>query len=1019
MVKKINMKGGGNEVIILIAVLLICVLIGGAAIVLWPDDKCKEGTVATDKCKCEKEECKKGETCNDGACDADDGPASPGPPDATAAGGGGSGSSGSCSDTSLTTQPTCESGGGTWTPSPPPPPPQPPAVRHPCLDLHSSCEGPPNYVCKAAIEGVTGDRSRGYFKSGNDPELETYCQVCPEGSTNSTPGGGIESCLCDADGSYMSTTAPYACETCPNPYNVRHDDECVCNLGENYEGESDGCSRSTPVVESPIILDTVNVGDLDPSLHKALLFEYPSCALAVNLDDCNVDPEKRNRINNLIISDTSTGGFKNRIDDTPIANLTPVAGGTYKCPAGESLTKDGLTFTCQPNECLASSVHGINAELNDLNKFPGIGCIEATTLQSLFKYGGGVGQDELYIYDEGSSPVQVKDALIGLCPSGDTCALEAAGSCDELSRLVQPRGERELFDKSQNTCRCPVGMQQSVATGDGQMCFHDCVGTPCVNTTVGGIETTVDGVNAVRNDHCNCPCTNGFTLDDNGECTVEPATGRMPTHTNHVRNDDNLQGLCWNGSEKNTIWDSGEYDTFVSESGGIIKHINTQDPQQILTRSYKDPVNHKWVHECKDSHDNNLSNKFNPFTRFKCKINEYLNVTHADSVDPTDGRGSCNEIAASCAGKAMTDNFIGNHRRYDRECSFSNYKTITGDGHGKLRPETETDGLPPNNTNCCEPCASDSAGWNEKPWNSDDIFEPTTVNTANFYNPQYLQDNTPTSPLYSGIGYNTRPIGYDLDPSTTTPMESTLIGSYLGTGAHGTIEQVKQNLFVCKKTNFPGDHTSGWGHGDIGGTGVTEQEKTALDSTHGCVIDNDGDNCQTHYKYFDSTPRTAGLTERYLWMQQNQEYKFPNQPILDHAGCFDWNGGTGDCCQDHDCGKVQWDAVRSELLAAGGLAEGDISSRDPGDGCDHNTYASADPRGVTMAACWNNGAGATSNTDGGWETGNHKIITPWSKISKTGTKVPVQNCVARIMNIDYAYDNSGSCERIEARIKSE
>ena len=311
-----------------------------------------------------------------------------------------------------------------------------------------------------------------------------------------------------------------------------------------------------------------------------------------------------------------------------------------------------------------------------------------------------------------------------------------------------------------------------------------------------------------------------------------------------------------------------------------------------------------------------------------------------------------------------------------------------------MRPETETDGLPPNNTNCCEPCASDSAGWNEKPWNSDDIFEPTTVNTANFYNPQYLQDNTPTSPLYSGIGYNTRPIGYDLDPSTTTPMESTLIGSYLGTGAHGTIEQVKQNLFVCKKTNFPNDHTSGWGHGDIGGrrlTGLTEQAKTALDSTHGCDLDKNGDSCQIHYKYFDSTTRDAS-SERYLWMKDTDDYLFQNDTTV----------ALGECPTEFTAQGTKYNSLRTGAVHR--VGDSDADSRNKWNeaatwfnshGFNINIYDDTSvPCDCNSGDCWGSGGSEDCDGIGGAGRAGHNSSITMNTISSTSAST--NNCHAKM-----------------------
>ena len=42
--------------------------------------------------------------------------------------------------------------------------------------------------------------------------------------------------------------------------------------------------------------------------------------------------------------------------------------------------------------------------------------------------------------------------------------------------------------------------------------------------------------------------------------------------------------------------------------------------------------------------------------------------------------------------------------------------------------------------------------------------------------------------------------------------------------------------------------------------------------------------CQSTFKYFDSSDRTPGVSERYMWMKEGDEYKFPTEATLSN-GC--------------------------------------------------------------------------------------------------------------------------------------
>ena len=932
MVKRINMKGGGNEVIMIIAVLFICLLIGGAAFVLTQDDlkACPNGTTAvTDKCKCsDGHECETGKYCYDDICNASAETTSPQPVAATST---------NCSDGVSTDEATCiantdcpvfpatdpattTSAACVWTPpvdagGGPPPPPS--ASAAPCFNAGTCDNIGGSYVCKQNSRSGTGY----YQKENGSSQDADFCSLCPTFSVIGPPGVGIESCVCTG-GKYLQNGVCLQC----GAHTVYDGSSCVCNLGENYitDGTSGDCIPNTadpgnnPLTEA----DFTN---LHPSQYNILVGDgYPTCKVGPN--GCQANQVNIDILNNLVVRDSDTSGWKNREDQSIIT-----AGMDLICPDGESLTRTGNIVSCESNQCMVSS-RGFAGSAVDLNNFPGVGCIETTTLNNLFSLNAdNTDNTDIYIYDASGVQQSVKDTLVGLCSDGKTCETSPTTSpdaCDVLSdKVVADHSAQHgltLFDAPGGTCQCPESRRSSRTPADTasplDVCNPSCADQVCQTqatiTNASGVPITYDIANPVPKDlSCMCPeCINGFTNDPvTGECTVDSGTGR--DDDDNPSTYDNGRGFCQNETKININWHENDY-----TSSQIKSELKNSDGE-YLSRSYKSGSGH-WIHECVPQaagDDAKLSNKYNPFTRYKCEINQFLNSS-----------GECQILSGSCAenlGTTIPDKFIGKYRKYSPECSihgaiptsqaqsgsggsggsggtncpsihptcdldgsrsFSNntpgwcYNDSTGAVDqtstavgarfgpyctGDYDPQSPTPSPPPpsgglvptdpDTDACCESCGPHTA---DGPWFHPEIF---TIHPSGFYNAVEINASDANN---SGVGYNTRHMLHNVE----TPSEDLTLSP-------ATAEEIKKNLFVCQKTNFTGGSGELWGSSDIGAPTTTGSSQTiGLDPE--CQTPNNNPNtydCQRKFKYFDSATRTAGTSERYLWMKSGDEYNYP------------------------------------------------------------------------------------------------------------------------------------------------
>lgn len=858
MVKKINMKGGGNEVIMIIAVLLICLLIGGAAFVLTQDDlkACPNGTTAvTDKCKCsDGHECETGKYCYDGICNASAETTSPPPAAATST---------NCSDGVSTDEATCiantdcpvfpatDSATTTgaacvWTPPTttgggPPPPPPAPASAAPCVNAGTCEEIGGSYVCKEISRSGTGY----YQKENGSSQDADFCSLCPTFSVIGGSGVGIESCECTG-GKYLQDGVCLQC----GAHTVYDGSSCVCDRGENYitDGTSGNCILNTPDPGNNALTDA-DFTNLHPSQYNILVGGgYPNCKLGTN--GCQATQANIDILNNLVVRDSDTSGWKNR-DDQSIIN----AGMELICPDGESLTRTGNIVSCESNQCMVSS-QGFAGSAVDLNNFPGVGCIETTTLNNLFSL--NYDNTDISIYDANGVQQSVKDTLVGLCSDGKTCETSPTTSpnaCDVLSDKVvadhSAQHGRLLFDAPGGTCQCPVSRRSSrtptVPGSPLNVCNPSCADQDCqtqitIPNARGGPTTYDIATPGTPKDpaSCMCPaCINGFTNDPvTGECTVDSGTGRGVEESSAY---DNGRGFCQNETKININWNENDYT--LSQIKSELKNSDGE----YLSRSYKSGSGH-WIHECVPQEDGDpakLLNKYNPFTRYKCEINQFLNSS-----------GSCQELtgAAICAEDTarahLSGNarFIGKYRKYSPECSIQ----VVG-------------GTDPNSDACCESCGPHTA---DGPWSHPEIFDNTN---SGFYNAVELNTGDANN---SGVGYNTRP-----------PLHNMVTQSEDLTLSPATAEEIKKNLFVCQKTNFTDGSGELWGGSDIGAnTSSISSQTTDLDTS--CQTPTNNPNtygCQSKFNYFDSTTRDTS-SERYLWMKKGNNYGFENDYVRQHGG---------------------------------------------------------------------------------------------------------------------------------------
>ena len=1023
------MKGGGNEVILIIAVLFICIIIGGAVYVVSRGDDLKDcstsdTTALTEKCKCGDNDCDKDKycyadkTCHDDAKTTSSGSSSGSGPSS------GSNTNGSCSDESITTESECVSP-NTWTPassSPPPPPPPPPPTSEPPCRLNNQCESINGmWICKGANESRRNPRGF-YTKEGGDPQDDDYCNECPESSEMINKGGvGIESCVC-SDGYYLDTSTN-TCAQCGSDKIYQHgtdgsSGECVCDIGAGYKSDPsnpDSCIQDPDAVSLDITPDDqitlsryMNSDGIFRSAENLVVDNYPNC---LKDNSCMINNDHLLEIYRLI-------------NYSENSQIPQVSGGS--CPDGQVLTRNGNLLSCEDSECLLSNgmadARNIHHSAEIYNKIPGVGCIQSGSLMNLFTLDDETDPNniDITLKQSDGTPRSAKDALIDLCSNGKTCNTSTEDSCNGLSTLVN-NDAKVRFTPDGGKCSCPPARRSD--GGNGDTCEHDCEQDPCLEYNDAGqtiAEITGDGH---REPECDCSqyCINGFSADPHnpisgGECTIDSGIPR--DDRNNPPTPDNGEGLCFNGSRYNQSWNYTDWHN--SATDGVQGSIKNGDGQ-YLNRSYKISSGSDWVHECLLPEDetatNGLNYEYNPFTRYKCKINQYFDVEN----------GRCENIPQSCAEKPRegsndADKFVGYYFAYSPQCSFKGGKKEDGQ-------DNEKDPSASVGTNaCCLSCADQTSH------PSRDLIENNEYNIIQMKN--YI-GGTGTG---AGTGYNTRPINYHIsgDPGIENDSDT------LPLSEETDIRQMKKNLFICQKTNFTDNTGSGWGNGDIGMPTTSAYDPANISSAdidhNNCKYDftNNIDGplnttCQSTFKYFDSTDRTAGLSERYVWMKVGDEYNFPDQTVIDHAtshstGCPEFNYRTPDCCSGHYCDEDEWDEAREQLVDNWG----DNANPAIGNSCrgadtcaDHNIRSYFDPgscgNGHVNHPALNDNSCWTSESDGygGDANGNKITRTPWNKVTETGNENV--NCVGRIMSYNGGYTGTidGSCEKIYTRIKVE
>ena len=889
--KKI-MKGGGNEVILIIAVLFICIIIGGVVYAVSQEDgledcSTSDTTALTEKCKCGDNECEKDKYCyEDESCNDNAKTTSSGSSDGSSSG---SNTNGSCSDDSITTESECVSP-NTWTPassssSPPPPPTgEPPCyLNNQCTSINGM------WTCKGANESTRNPRGF-YTKEGGDPQDDDYCNECPESSEMINKGGvGIESCVCS--GRYYLDTSTNTCAQCGSDkiYQLGTDGssgECVCDIGGGYKSDPsnpDSCIQDPDAVslditpDDQITLSTyMNSDEIFRSAENLLVDNYPNC---LKDNSCMINNDHLLEIYRLI-------------NYSENSQLPQVSGDS--CPDGQVLTRNGNLLFCEDSECLllngmtdAGNIHH-SAEI--YNKIPGVGCIQSGSLMNLFTL-DDTDPNNINITLKGSDEttnIDAKDALIDLCSDGKTCNTGTEDSCNGLSTLVN-NDTKVRFQPDGEKCSCPTSRRNE----SGDTCEHDCQQDPCLEHNDAGQTIAEITGDEHRESDCDCSqyCINGFSADPHnpisgGECTIDSGIPRDPPTP------ENGEGLCFNRSRYNQSWNYTDWKD-SARNGGVQGSIKLENGK-YLNRSYKTSPGSDWVHECLLPEDetatNGLNYEYNPFTRYKCKINQYYDV----------GNGRCENIPQSCAertreGANDADKFIGYYFDYSPQCSFKGGKKEDGQ-------DNEKDPSAPVGTNaCCLSCSSQ----NSHP--SRDLIENSEYN--NIQMKEYL-GGTGTG---TGIGYNTRPIKYQM--TTSGENWTDVFFSSDSNNDETDIKQMKKNLFICQKTNFTDNSGLHWGNGDIGMPTTSSYAAANIigtDIDSHCKYDSTNNingplnpTCQSTFKYFDSSDRTAG--ERYVWMKQGDEYKYSDPYLLTQTR----PRSTGNTCNDmnhegskdyaHDC----------------------------------------------------------------------------------------------------------------------
>jgi len=872
--KKI-MKGGGNEVTLIIAALFICLIIGGVVFAVSQSDDLEDcsksdTTALTDKCKCGDDECDKDKYCySDGTCNDGAKPPSPG-----------ASPGGTCSDDAITTESECVSP-NTWTPDAAGPPgPPPPSGDPPCY-LNSQCELlDRGWTC---LDTTTITPQGFYTKEGGDPQDDDYCNECPESSGIINKGGiGIESCVCN-DGYYLDTSTN-TCAQCGSD-KIRQVDtdgtsgECVCDIGAGYmpdPSNPENCILNPDRLDWGLEDDQAGFTSSQPmdydlsthpeykSMENLIMDNYPNC---LKNDTCTISNSKLLEIYRLF----------NYSENSQIPQVSSDPSAIGNCPEGRVLTRNGNLLSCVESECLLSGgmtdASGSHSG-EDYNKIPGVGCIDSASLRGLFTLTANGSDITLKQSDETTptAPGVVKNALIDLCSDGKTCNTGSEESCNGISTLVSgdPDDRKIRFTPIGGKCSCPPIRRNRIV--DGDTCEHNCHEDPCITTHDGKTIAEITG-DGHREGDCDCSqyCINGFSADpQTGECTIDSGI------TRDNPNADNGEGLCFHGSRYNRSWNYTDWND--SATGGGVQGSIKLENGKYLNRSYKTSPGSDWVHECLLPEDetatNGLNYEYNPFTRYKCKINQYFDVENE----------ICENIPQSCAertreGANDAEKFIGYYFDYSPQCSFKG-------GKKEDDQDNEKDPSAPVGTNaCCLSCADQTSH------PSRDLIENSEYN--NIQMKEYL-GGTGTG---TGTGYNTRPINYQMSTSGESSSDTNPLSG------ETDIRQMKKNLFVCQKTNFTDNSGIRWGTGDIGmpttssyaeaniiGTDINQDNcKYSTSNIDGPL----NTTCQSTFKYFDSSDRTL-LSERYVWMREGDNYKF-SADIGEDVGYNVDTPGNGRC----------------------------------------------------------------------------------------------------------------------------
>mgnify|MGYP001209769485 CR=1 FL=1 len=420
------------------------------------------------------------------------------------------------------------------------------------------------------------------------------------------------------------------------------------------------------------------------------------------------------------------------------------------------------------------------------------------------------------------------------CHTGDPCT---PGAGQPSYTPAQPPAQQpagEFFQVSGDKCDCIIPEADRTSSGSGKLCNS----TACLQSDGSPYcQVNPDETNLNVTDHphgCDissgrptCICASGFIQDADGQCLV-PAVDCGTTDSGA-------------SIENNPAWKQDEYNTWVAGEGRELK------VDEEHNRSYKKDTSSGrkvWVHEC-----TNPENKYNPFTRNQCKVNQFWDGTE------------CKVYAdIMCSNSWDQDNYIGKYLEESPRCSFG--EGVTG---GLISSDGGLDD--PNNSRCCKSCDREGIINPLSEYEQRHMSEPRSAGVGD------------RAHMGSFPGYNSRPGNYGAVGSRgSSPCDQS------GCDDTDASSIYRKNLFTCQPTNPPNWNEGGWGtepttipDHETEERDMTEQEKTLawFDIMEPSLVGTGGLNIQGNRAYDNvCTEDGAGMCNTFpkIWRTRGKKY---------------------------------------------------------------------------------------------------------------------------------------------------